>query len=295
MCGAGGGTVVSLGVFLMLDAESFCAFLALRGRADGTIRNYRGMLLRWQDWAIAHGRDPDQPDPLAVRAWAVLLPGTASTRAQARATIGWLCEALEVDDVSHAIPVPRDPRRRSRALSRARAGALEEQAHASGLKGTAVLVGLYTAARRSEIASLSWSRVDFPGEQLTVWRPKTRDWHTVAMHPVLADHLEPRAVDGDMWVFPGRNGGHVAPATIWQWVLDVAEDAGIGRVTPHQLRHTCLTEANDATGDLRAVQDLAGHTNPAQTAMYTRVSGHRARAAVHAVDYRQPTLHEDAS
>lgn len=282
------------GPTVKLDAETFCAFLAMQGRADGTIRVYRALYLRWCDWSRAHGRDPERPDPLAVRAWATLLPGTASTRAQARAVIGHVCAALEVEDVSGAIPVPRDPRRRSRALEPARAYALEAQSHHAGLKGTAVLVGLYTAARRSEIASLAWSRVDFARERLTVWRPKTRDWHTVAMHPVLAAHLEPRRVDGDMWVFPGRHGGHVAPATIWAWVIDVAEAAGIGRVTPHELRHTCLTEANDATGDLRATQELAGHTNPAQTAMYTRVTDDRLRRAVRAVTYRQPTLEEGA-
>ncbi|MBA2557900.1 MAG: site-specific integrase [Chloroflexi bacterium] len=268
-----------------IDPDQFAAYLIMAEKADNTIRNYRAMFIRWCDWAIAHGRDPYRPDPLAVRAWGATINGTKSSLAHARATIGHLCAALGVEDVSPAIPLPREPRRNHRALHHHQAVALVQQAHQAGLKGTAVLVALYTTARRSEVASLSWHRIMFDIGQVTLVRPKTRDLHTVPLHPVLAEHLEQRRTDGEKWVFPGRYGGHLAPATIWRYVLDVAEAAGVGHVTPHQLRHTSLTEAYDATGDLRAVQDLAGHTDPAVTARYTRTSERRLAAAVAALDY----------
>lgn len=269
----------------MIDAETFGAYLALQELSEATIRAYRPLFVRWCDYATAAGRDPFRPDPLTVRAWAAKLPGTRALVAQARAMIGHLCTALEVDDVSAAIPLPRQPQRPARALEPDAARALVAAAHRSGLAGTAVLVGLYTAARRSEIASLAWRRVDFASGQLTLERSKVRDLHTVPLHPVLASHLEDRHVPGELWVFPGRHGGHVAPATVWRWVLEVADAAGIGKVTPHQLRHTALTVANDATGDLRAVQTLAGHTDPAVTARYTRSSAGAMRRAVGALDY----------
>jgi integrase len=37
------------------------------------------------------------------------------------------------------------------------------------------------------------------------------------------------------------------------------------------LRHTALTELYDRTGDLRLVQDVAGHTTSRMTERYTRV------------------------
>jgi len=121
---------------------------------------------------------------------------------------------------------------------------------------------------------------------LTLDRTKTRDLHTVPMHPVLGQLLADRRVPGEQWVFPGRYGGHVSPATVWAWVIEVAETAGVAsRVTPHRLRHTALTVANDATGDLRAVQDLAGHTDPSVTARYTATSARRMDAAVAALEY----------
>ncbi|MDP8937455.1 MAG: tyrosine-type recombinase/integrase [Actinomycetota bacterium] len=87
------------------------------------------------------------------------------------------------------------------------------------------------------------------------------------------------------YVFPGRFGGPVTPATIWDWIRYVADDAGLGKVPPHVLRHLCLATQNDATGDLRTVQHFAGHSNPQTTSGYTRSTNRRLRAAVLAIDY----------
>ena len=268
-----------------MDHEQFAAYLTVAGLADHTVRNYRAMWVRWHDYATAHGRDPLTPDALTVRAFAAQLTGTRSLIAHARATIGHACRALEVADTSGAIPLPRQPRSTSRALDREHAARLVEHAHRCGLAGLAVLVGLYTAARRGEIASLSWRHVDLEAGRVTLTRTKTRDLHTVPLHDALRAVLEVRRVAGEVWVFPGRHGGHVAPATVWRFVQDVAAGAGIGPVTPHQLRHTALTLANDATGDLRAVQTLAGHASPQVTAAYTRADDRAMTGAVAALDY----------
>jgi integrase len=268
-----------------MDADTFAAFLAMQGMADNSIRNYRALYLRWVDYAVGHGRDPHQPDPLTVRAWTSQLHGSRSLIAQARATIGHLCRACQTTDVSTVVPLPRQPKAHQRGLDRADAVALADQARRAGLPGLAVLVGLYTAARRGEIASLCWRRIDLEQRTVTLERPKVRDLHTVPMHPQLASHLAERRVPGELWVFPGRHGGHVSPTTIGTWTDRVAAAAALRGVTPHRLRHTALTEAYDATRDLRAVQDLAGHTDPAVTARYTRVSGSALRAAVGSLDY----------
>lgn len=269
----------------MLDDDTFAAHLALCGLADNTIRNYRAMYLRWCDWAIAHDRDPMQPDPLAVRAFAAQLSGGRSLIGQARATISHLCNLLGVEQVADAIPLPPAPKAPIKALDRAVAIQLARTALTMGQKGTATLVGLYTAARRSEIASLAWSRVNFDRAEVTLQRPKNRDLHTVPLHPHLAAHLEPRRVDGEMWVFPGRNGGHVSPSTVAVWVQEVAVEAGIGHITSHQLRKTAITDAYEVTGDLLAAQTFAGHSSPLTTTRYTRLSARRLAAAVASLDY----------
>lgn len=269
-----------------MTPDQFCAYLALQGLSDATLRNYRALYVRWLDWCATEGRNPTWPDPLAVRAWSKTVKGSRSMIDQARAMVGHMCRALQVDEVQAAIPVPPDRKMRAyRGLEHDVAVALAATAETAGLAGTAVLVALYTSARRGEVASLAWHRVDFDRRLVTLERPKVRDLHTVPLHTRLVEHLAVRHLPGDYWVFPGRHGGHVSPATIWRWVDQVAEQAGVGHVTPHQLRHTSLTEANDATGDLRAVQDMAGHSDPSVTARYTRQSEQRLRAAVESLDF----------
>jgi len=119
-------------------------------------------------------------------------------------------------------------------------------------------VALYTAGRRSEVASLAWANVDFDRNTITLTRPKVRDTLQLPLHPNLADALIRRWDGEQQWVFAGRHGGHVSPAQVWTWVRQVAADAGLGHVTPHMLRRTSLTQINDSTRDLRAAQLFAG-------------------------------------
>jgi site-specific recombinase XerD len=50
-------------------------------------------------------------------------------------------------------------------------------------------------------------------------------------------------------------------------------------MTPHSLRHAFATKMLDATGDLAVVQDMLGHSSPATTRIYAKVSSKRMRDA----------------
>jgi integrase/recombinase XerC len=86
-------------------------------------------------------------------------------------------------------------------------------------------------------------------------------------------------------VFPGRFGGPQNPTTVWGWVREVSSTAGLPPVPTHVLRHTALATALDATGDLRTVQEIAGHASPETTAGYTRVTRKAMARAIGAIDY----------
>lgn len=273
---------------MRIDREQYQGYLAMQGLSDNTIRVYSAAALRWCDWAIANRRDPYQPDPLSVRAWSKTVNGTRSSLAHARAAVGHWCRACEVEDVSAVIPLPRRPSAAQPLLDHRQTVRLLAASDRAGEAGLAVKVALYTAGRRSEVASLAWSRVDFDRGTITLQRPKVRDLHTVPLHPALALELHLRWTPDELWVFAGRYGGHVAPAQVWEWIREVGAAAGLGKVTPTMLRRTCLTEINDSTRDLRAAQLVAGHTDPAVTATYTRVSDVRMAEAIGALQWVAP-------
>lgn len=265
----------------VIDMEQFAGYLLVDEKADSTVRSYRALAQRWCDYAIAEGTDPYRPDPGTVRRWSQTLEGTRSLSAQAKATMGHWCRANGAEDMSGAVIVPRRQKRlKSGWLDPDQAAKLEHTARTMGTKGLAVLVAMYTAARREEIASLAWHNIDWTRSTILLTRRKVRDTHTVPMHSNLAALLVQRRVPGEMWVFPGRYGGHVAPATIGNWIEDVVTEAGMPEVTQRWLRRTTVTAIYEQTGDPVVAMELAGHEKIETTMLYIKRNQERVTQAV---------------
>lgn len=135
-----------------------------------------------------------------------------------------------------------------------------------------LILGAYAGLRRSEIAAVHHDDITDHGLIVTGKGGRTR---RVPIHPRLAVEL---GFQG--WAFPSpvRPGCHVGPSYVADHVEKVLEG-----YTCHSLRHRFATCAYRATRDIRAVQELLGHSSPTTTAKYVLIDEDAKEAAVLAV------------
>lgn len=131
--------------------------------------------------------------------------------------------------------------------------------------------------RRAEIAAVNTSRdliEDLEGWSLIVHGKGGKD-RLVPLHPDIAARLRalPRG-----WAFPSPNGGHLSP----NWVGVLISRALPDGWSAHSLRRRFATRAFDGSRDLRAVQQLLGHSSLSTTQLYIGPRPDSLRAAVDA-------------
>jgi integrase/recombinase XerD len=102
----------------------------------------------------------------------------------------------------------------------------------------------------------------------------------------IADYLErerPGLAEADpaeKTLFISRAGRPLDRITIWRIVKKYAKRAGLPPVHPHTLRHSFATHLLAGGADLRAVQEMLGHSNIRTTQIYTHVDEERLRKVI---------------
>ncbi|MBG6102803.1 integrase/recombinase XerC [Micromonospora vinacea] len=207
--------------------------------------------------------------------------------------------AALVEAPSRQTPPPTNPARTDQARPDAEpadtaaesAQGAAEGSEAVPLRDRVLLELLYaTGVRVSEACGLDVGDVDHGRRVIRVFGKGGRERsvpYGVPAQRALDDWLRrgrPAMVgarSGDALLL-GARGGRLNPTTARQIVGAYAEAAGLPRTSPHDLRHSAATHLLEGGADLRAVQELLGHSSLASTQIYTHVSVERLRAA-----YRQ--------
>jgi integrase len=176
------------------------------------------------------------------------------------------------------VKLPRDRRREKRFLSHREVAAL---ADAAGPDRLVVLVLAYCGLRFGELAALRVRNVDPLRRRLQIQEsatevdgtmvfgtPKSHRCRSVPVPRSLIEELAAacaRKAPSDL-VFTAPQGGVLWLRNWRRRVFDPAVTAaGLGELTPHELRHTAASLAVAAGANVKAVQRMLGHASAAMT------------------------------
>ena len=187
-------------------------------------------------------------------------------------TLPKVLKAREVERLLDGIPADEPLALRDRAMF--------ELAYACGL-------------RAQEVASLGLHDLELDAEQLRVEGKgsKTRfvpvgEAAGGAMRdylergrPALAEAAPAARRGGEETLFLSRSGRALSTSDVRRRLGRWLARAGLpGNVSPHALRHSFATHLLEGGADLRAIQELLGHSSISTTQLYTRVEAARLRS-----------------
>lgn len=162
-----------------------------------------------------------------------------------------------------------------------------------GLRDRAMLETLYsTGLRVSELVSLNRSQVDLERREFTIrgkgQKPRIVFLSERAVHWIKLYLVERKDNFEPLFISFGRNREdtqisfgekrRLTAYTIQEVVRKAAKLAGLGKkVTPHVIRHSFATELLHNGADIRAVQEMLGHSSITTTQIYTHSTNPRLR------------------
>jgi integrase/recombinase XerD len=198
-------------------------------------------------------------------------------------------EGYRTDDPSGPVDSPRKQRGLPKILSETETGRMLDMAAAEAAKGDPVHLRMHalievlyaTGLRVSELVSLPVT-VAQRDERYFIIRGKGGKDRMVPLSPKARDAMrawlgirnaDPRFAPSP-WLFPSSSEAGYLPRQVFARDLkSLAALAGISvaKVSPHVIRHAFASHLLQNGADLRAVQELLGHSDISTTQIYTHV------------------------
>jgi len=143
------------------------------------------------------------------------------------------------------------------------------------LRNKLLLALLYSSGLRvSELVTIQTNHLDLEERTIRIRGKGEKDRIVLFdddTKALIEDFLEKRTCESE-YLFVNRSGNHLTPRYVQMMIKDYARVAGIKKkVTPHILRHSFATHLLKNGVDIRAIQQLLGHSNLSTTQIYTSV------------------------
>lgn len=284
---------------LELSKQRFLASLLSRGVSENTVKAYSSdvsdLITFLQDKKFAL-------DLEALRSWMFAMSGAGASKStlarktsSAKAFCNYLFESgIVSSDPALRLRAPKLDRPLPKVASEASLesvlASLSSKAATddpNALRDLLVVELLYaTGMRVSELAGLEVESFDF-SRQLVRVRGKGNKERMLPFGSAAAAALEryirigrPKLnIAGLTALLISSRGKKVGVRQIYGLVANVLAATPGGRSGPHTLRHSAATHLLDHGADLRAVQEILGHSSLATTQIYTHVSVERLRSS----------------
>jgi site-specific recombinase XerD len=274
--------------------------LQRRGSAERTRRAYGADVGELATWAAAQGIEPEAMTYRLLRGYAARLshrgaaPRTMARKlASARAFFRSMVEHGDMaSNPADLLPGPKLPQTLPRTLKAADVAGLLDRIPATTpleLRDGAIFELAYACGLRAEeLVNLDHTSVDFDAEQVRVEGKGGKTRFVPAGEPALhalGRYLERGRpalanANGDPALFLSKSGRRLSTSDVRRRLRVWARHAAAqGAVHPHALRHSFATHLLEGGADLRAIQELLGHSSISTTQVYTRVESARLRAA----------------
>ena len=280
----------------------FDADLRRRGLSEATRRAYGVDTGQFAAWASARGTEPGEVDYRTLRRYAASLSErrlVGATVARKLAALRALFRCLRehgavAANPAELVPAPKRAQKLPRVLTAEELARLLDRIPASSplaLRDRALLELAYASGLRAEeLVTVEAAGVDFDAEHVRVEGKgaKTRfvpvgetalaaiARYLQRARPLLAAH----GAAADPALFLSKSGRRLSTSDVRRRLRVWARHAAVqGGVHPHALRHSFATHLLDGGADLRAIQELLGHSSISTTQIYTRVESARLTSA----------------
>jgi len=159
-----------------------------------------------------------------------------------------------------------------------------DESEVSGLRDRAILETLYsTGIRVSELVGLNEEDVDFYGEMVKVQGKGKKErlvpigsYAIKAINEYINSKKKKKGLGKNVPLFLNKYGDRLSSRSVARSLDKYLKLTGINLTTsPHTFRHSFATHMLDKGANLRAVQELLGHSNLSTTQIYTHVTTER--------------------